>query len=181
MRHRCTANSKICRRVIAGLRPQIDCYFQPDRPWAAGFQCCEGGANFIRSVTGPVDAVACLCELPEDRELVGDFMQEAVSLSLCPGRDLAGQRQYRRVDRIGGRKGRGGIQEARAGYNTEGLRRSGSQRRPHGHVGGALLVTRLDWGQTIRTVEQGVEKPVILDAWKAIEVFDPVGDQPLHG
>ena len=42
-------------------------------------------------------------------------------------------------------------------------------------------MTRLDWGQTIRAVEQGVEKPVILDAWKAIEVFDPVSDQTLHG
>ena len=173
------------RQIGKGARhilcPEIDGDFQPDRLRPSRNQRSEGVDDMADSVAPAGHPVARFGQPLEDPELVGNFMQKAVSLSLRPGRNLPDKRKDRRVHTIGRRQGCRCIEKAGAGDNAERLRLASGQCRARGHVGGPLFMARLNRCYGVRMVEQRIEKMVVLNPGKAIELFDAVRDQRFHG
>ena len=127
------------------------------------------------------DAMAGLRQPLEDPELVGNFMEQAMSLSLRAGRNLPDEGQHLGVHAIGGRQRRRRVQEAGTRHHAKCLRLAGCQRRAGGHVGGALFMARLDRRYGVSVVEKRIEELVVLDPGQAIKLVDPVCDKGLYG
>ena len=74
-----------------------------------------------------VDPRGKLGQPAEDRQLVGDLVQQPEAAADQVGRDLPGDAQDRRIRRIGGGERRGRVQEPRPGHDGE---RAGPAARP---------------------------------------------------
>ena len=92
-------------------------------------------------------------------------------------RDLSDQRQHRRVHRVRGEQRGRGVEQARPRHHRIGLRLAGRERGAERHVGGALLVARVDGADAVARLEQGVEQVIVLHARQRVERVDAVRDQ----
>ena len=128
-------------------RPGVHRAFQRHRTPPPRQQAAEGFVDQAGRRGGRVDAVGPLGEAAHDRELVGQFVQQPDIAADHGLLDLAGQRQHRRVHRIGRRQRRRGVEEAGARHHDVGRRLAASpwrspapcRRRParggHGSAG----------------------------------------------
>ena len=170
---------QIRRRALDRRFPDVDRHLDPDRPAPARLHRRDGRLQQGVGFAAAGDRGGLLGQPRQDAELVGQLVQHPEPLADGAQRDLAGQRQHRRVGRVGrGERGRR-VEEARSRHDGEGLGPAGRQRRAQRHVGCALFVPRRNRLQPVLLVVEGVEEIVVLHAGQAVKVFDPVPDQGL--
>ena len=155
-------------------RPGIHGAFQPDRAAAARQQAAERLVDQARRLGRRMDAVGPLGEAAHDRELVGQLVQQADIAADHGLLDLAGERQHRRVHRIGSRQRRRGVEEARTGHDDVGRGLAARHGVAQRHVGAGLLVAGVDRPDGVGAVVEGVEERIVLDAGQAEDRVDAV-------
>jgi hypothetical protein len=161
-------------------RPGVHGAFERHGTPPPGQQAAEGFVDQAGRRGGRVDAVGPLGEAAHDRELVGQFMQQPDIAADHGLLDLAGQRQHRRVHRIGRRQGRRGVEEARPRHDDVGgrlARRHGVAQR---HVGAGLLVAGMDRLDGVGAVVQSVEERIVLHAGQTEDGVDAVHFEHRH-
>ena len=95
--------------------------------------------------------------------------------------NLADQADHRGIHAVGGEQGRARVQHAGAGYDGEGLRPAGDQRRPQRHVGRRLLVAWMDHAQSVGGVVEGVEQRIVVQAGQGIDRVEAVQQEGFDG
>ena len=114
-------------------------------------------------------------------ELVVDLVQVAMSLVDVGLRDLADQGDHRRVHAVGGEQGGAGIQQAGTGHDGEGLRLAGGEGCAQRHVGGGLLVPRMNHAQSLAGMIEGVEQGIVVQAGQGIDRVEAVAQEGFDG
>ena len=120
-----------------------------------------------------------LTDVPQQADLVVDFVQMPVPLVDREGRDLPDQRDHRRAHPIRGEQRRGRIQQPGAGHHGEGLRLAGGQRGAERHVGRGLLMPRVDDADAVAGLLRGIEQMIVVDAGEGVKRVDAVLQQAL--
>ena len=105
----------------------------------------------------------------QDADLVGNFVQEAMTFADATARDLADEREDARAGRIGGGERSGAVEKTRAGHHGVGGGFAGCERGAEGHIGGALFVPGMHHRQRVTGVEHGVEQMITLDAGQGVD------------
>ena len=171
------------RRVGGGAVEELDLgflghhvgrHFDLDRPAPAGVQLPERLADARRRLGRMIDALGPFGQAAHQRQLVGNLVEQAESAADRGRGNLAGDRQDRRVAGIGGGKGGRGVQKARAGHDRVNAHAAARLGVAEGHVGGALLVARVDHPDRVALVVKRVEEAVELDARQPEDGVDPV-------
>ena len=93
---------------------------------------------------------------------------------------LAGEAEDRGVDTPGGGQRGAGVQHAWAGHHRIGRGTAGRARIAQRHVGGGLLVARVDQAQRIGGAREGVEQAVGLHARQAKHGVNAVAQQAVN-
>ena len=114
-----------------------------------------------------------------DAGMVADLVQMSVATPDVGLRDLADQRQHRRVGAVRGEKRGRGIEQARPRHHRIGLRLAGRERGAERHVGRTLFVPGVHGADAVLGLEQGVEQVVVVDAGQRIDRVETVRDQAL--
>ena len=176
--------------ACAGRRDQLDRRLaRPRCPWRIraptgrrrpGQQAAEGFVDQARRLGRRVDAVGPFGEAAHDRELVGQLVQQPDIAADHGLLDLAGERQHRRVHRIGGRQRRRGVEEAGPRHHDVGRRLAARHGVAQRHVGAGLLVPGMDRPDGVGAVVQRVEERIVLHAGQAEERVDAVHFQHRH-
>ena len=161
-------------------RPGVHRAFERHRTAPARQQAAEGFVDQAGRLGRRVDAVGPLGEAAHDRELVGQLVQQPDIAADHRLLDLAGQRQHRRVHRIGGRQRRRGVEEARARHHDVGRRLAARHGIAQRHVGAGLLVAGMDRPDGVGAVVQRVEERIVLHAGQAEDRVDAVHFQHRH-
>ena len=91
-----------------------------------------------------LDALGPFQQAAQGGELVGEFVQLAAAAADHHAGHLAGQAQHRRVDAPGGGECRGGVEHAGTRHDGVGGGAAGRAGIAESHVGGGLLVARVD-------------------------------------
>lgn len=115
----------------------------------------------------------------EDRQLVGDFVQQAETAADQVGRYLPADAQHRRVGRVGGGERRGGVQQARPRHHGKGAGLAGGAGIAQRHIGGGLLVPRVDDADRLAGIVERDEQRVVLHPGQREQGIDPVPGQHL--
>ncbi len=113
----------------------------------------------------------------DDAGLIPDFVQVALVKADGRRRDLADQRQHRRIHPVGGQQRSARVEQARPRHHGVGLRLAGRQSRPQRHIGGALFVAGMDDRRESPGTGESVEQVVIMDAGQGVDGVDAVGEQ----
>ena len=167
-----------CGRGPGGARGRdVRRNLDDDRPPAAAIQLPEGLVDDRRNGGRGVDPRLPFRHRGERPELVRDLVQEAEAAADMAGRDLAGDAKHRRIAGIGGRERRRRVEDARAGNHQAGAGTPGRLRIAEGHIGGRLLMARVDDPDRILDVVERVEDPVELQAGQAENGVDAVPRQ----
>ena len=119
----------------------------PGRPLPIARNACADEARGLRR---RADAGGEIDQAGDDAGLVADLVQMAEPATDRRLRNLADQRQHRRVHSIGGQQRRRGIEQSRPRYHRIGLRLAGRKRGTERHIGRALLVPGMDGANAVR-------------------------------
>ncbi len=157
---------------LAALGPGVERAFQGDGTRAARGGVPDRLADQRRRLLRAADALGPLGDVAHEAQLVVDLMQMAVALVDVGLRDLADQADHGRVHAVGREERRAGIEQAGPGHHAERLRLAGRERRAQRHVGGRLLVTRMDHAQPVRSMIEGVEQRILMQAGQGIHRVD---------
>ena len=163
----------------AALAPQVHRAFERRRSRAAGAHGAERVGDQGRGLGRRFDAGREVDNPRDDAGLVADLVQVAVAAADVGLRDLADQRQHRRVGAVGGEQRGRGVEQARPRHHGIGLRLAGRERGAERHVARALLVPRMDGADAVLGLEQGVEQVVVVHAGQRIDRVEAVRDQAL--
>ena len=155
-------------RDLGALGPGVERAFQRHRTRTAGGGVPDRLADQGRRLLRAPDALGPLGDVAHQAELVVDLVQMAVALVDVGLRDLADQADHRCVHAVGREKRRAGVQQAGTGHDAEGLRLARREGGTERHVGGGLLVARMDHPQPIRSVIEGVEERILMQAGQGI-------------
>jgi hypothetical protein len=128
-----------------------------DRSDASGRQLLHGCCKYAWDRGRMVDALSPFGEPAQERELIRQFVQDAVAAADIRRRNLACQAQHRRIGRIGRTQCGGGIEQTRPRNAAIDADLAGRLRIAKGHVGRALLVARADEADLGAALVQGVE------------------------
>ena len=116
----------------------------------------------------------------QDADLVGNFVQEAMTFADAAARDLADEREDARAGRIGGGERRGAVEKTGTGHHGVGGGFAGRECGAERHVGGALFVPGMHHRKRVAGVEHGVEQMIALDAGQGIDRGDAVREDRAH-
>jgi hypothetical protein len=115
----------------------------------------------------------------EDRELVGDFVQQAETAPDQVGWDLPADAQHRRIGGVGGGERGGGIEQAGPRHHGKDAGPAGSAGIAERHIGGGLLVPRVDDADRLAGVIERDKQRVVLHPGQRKQRIDPVPGQHL--
>ena len=156
------------RSDLAAFAPNVDRAFERGGTGAALMHRRNRLGDFARCFRWTIDARRMIDQPRNDAGLIADLVQVAQALADRLGRDLADQRQHRRVHAVGGQQRGTGVQQAGARDHGIGLRLAGRERGAQCHIGRALLVAGMDDGKLVAGALEGVEQVVIVDAGQCI-------------
>ena len=174
--HGCGDVGKLHR---AGHAPGVDRAFQRHRPRPAAACDAHRLRHQCRRLVRRTDACRVLGDVAQQPELVVDLVQMPVPVVDRERRNLPGQRDHRRAHAIGGEQCRRGVQHTRSRHHGERLRPAGHQRGAESHVGGGLLVPRMQHAEPALLAMGGIEQVVVVHAGQRVEGIDAVADQAL--
>jgi hypothetical protein len=92
-------------------------------------------------------------------------------------RDLADQRQHRRVHRIGREQRGARVQEARSRHHRIGMRLVGRERGAERHVARALFMARMHHAQLVARLEERVEQEIVVHARQRVDGVETIREQ----
>ncbi len=127
-----------------------------------------------------LDALGPLQQAAQRGELVGQFVQLAAAAADHHAGHLAGQTQHRRIDAPGGGECRGGVEHAWTGHHGVGGGTAGRAGIAKGHVGGGLLMARVDQAQAVGSAREGIEQAIGLHTRQAEHGVDAVTNQAVN-
>ena len=171
------------RRVGFDRRQQLDLrlachhvhrHLQLDRPNAAASELLEGLGHGIGCQARMLDPGRPFGQAGDQIELVGDLVQQTEAAADIVGRNLAGERQHRRVAAIGGGERRRRVQQAGAGHHGVDADPAAGGGIAECHIAGTLLVAGMDHPDRVALVVQRVEQVVELHAGQAEDGVDAV-------
>ncbi len=119
--------------------------------------------------------------MARDADLVVQLVQVTVAAIDVALRNLTGEREHRRVERLRGQHRRARIEETGTGHDGKGLRPPGRHRGAERHIGRALFVARVQQLQPILRAIKGVEQRIVVDARQREHLVDAGGYQRLDG
>ena len=112
------------------------------------------------------------------------LVQQLVKVTVPPinvrKRDLSHKRDHGRIHALGGQQGSARVQETGPWDHRADLRPAGGQCCPECHIGGGLLVSRVDYPEAMTRSMKGVEERVALEAGEGVDGIDPVTQQCVH-
>ncbi len=162
------------QRDLALQGHDVERHLQRDRARPAVAELAERFVDQLAGLARMIDPRRPFRQAAEDRQLVRDLVQEAEAAADQGGRDLARDAQHRRVGRVGGGERGGGVEEARARHDGVGARLAARPRVAERHVGGGLLVARMDDADLVAGVVERDEQRVVLHPGQREQRVDPV-------
>ena len=155
-------------------------HFDLNRTRPAGAELTEGLVDQRRHLLGRRRPRRMLGHGSDHVELVWNLVQEAAADADEIGSDLPGDAEHGRVGRIGGRKRRRRVEQAGAGHDDTDAFAAGGAGEAVGHVGGRLLVTRMDHPKRGAVVIERREKAIELHARQCEKGVDALALEALQ-
>jgi hypothetical protein len=169
------------RHLDLGARRQdVGRKLHADRPRPTRLQRLERARDDVGTLLRCVYPFGRFGQPAQDADLVGNFVQEAMTFADATARDLADEREDARAGRIGGGERRGAVEKTGTGHHGVGGGFAGRECGAECHVGGALFVPGMHHGKRVAGVEHGVEQMIALDAGQGIDGGDAVREDGAH-
>ena len=165
------------KRHRRALAPDIDGAFERGRTWPALPHRRDRLGDFCGRFGRAIDAGGMIDQPRDDAGLVADLVQLAGAAADGGRRNLADQRQHRRIHAIGVEQRGAGIEQAGSRHHRVSLRLAGRQSRAERHIGRALLVPGVDHAQSVAGAVEGVEQVVVMHARQRVDGIEPMRDQ----
>ena len=165
---------------LGARRQHVGRKLHADRPRPTRSQRLERARDDVGAVLRRVYPFGPFGQPAQDADLVGNFVQEAMTFADAAARDLADEREDARAGRIGGGERRGAVEKTGTGHHGVGGGFAGRERGAERHVGGALFVPGMHHRQRVAGVEHGVEQMIALDAGQGIDRGDAVREDRAH-
>ena len=150
------------QRHLGLKRQYVGWDLEPDRARAAVAQLAERLVDEPSGLGRVVDAGRPFGQPFQDAELVRNLVQQAKAAADQIGSDLAADAQHRRVRRISGGECGRGVEHTGSRHHGIGTDLAAGTGIAERHVGGTLLVARMDHPERLAGVVEGHEQRVVL-------------------